>query len=195
MTLSAACLCSAVLSFSVQSLSTERDLPVESPDARLQPIQRIVPYTDEDYGFKLAVPEHWSRVFAVEDDSEVNALEPGYAIGFESPRSGLHDHFADYLMIEVLPGSHSGAFDSDGSQQGVVMVDGRMAVTDVVYLDGYEVDGTSLDLVVYQAEIIELGFTLTVFAIGEKREAAVLVDAFELALKTLKVPDDPFSVS
>jgi len=62
-------------------------------------------------------------------------------------------------------------------------------------LDGFSINGDSLDLVVYQAEIIELGFTVGIFAIGEKQESSVLRDAFELALKTFKVPDDPFSVS
>lgn len=162
----------------------------------LPPIERIVPYVDEDYGFTLAIPQHWSRVYAAEDEADADALEPGYAVGFESPRSSESDHFADYLMVEVLPGTQTGAFESDGNEQTVHIVDGRVAVTDTIYLDDFPVGGgTSLDLVVYQAEIIELGFTVTLFAIGEAHEAEVLGDAFELALKTLTVPDDPFSVS
>jgi len=161
----------------------------------LKPIERILPFLDEDYGFELAVPENWLTTFAATHDEQTEALEPGYAVGFESPRSGVDDVFADYLMVEILPGAQTGAFVTDGSQTEVMMVDGRMAVIDQVNLDGYQIEGDQIDLVVFQAEIVELGFTIGIFAIGEQREAAVLADAFELALKTFKVPDDPFSVS
>lgn len=161
----------------------------------LPAIEKIVAYNDLDYGFQIAVPDLWARIYAAEDDLETGAAEPGYAVGFESPRSEQQDVFADYLMVEILPGAHSGAFTSDGSQTEVVMVDGRVAVTDKVELDGFDIHGEKIDLVVFQAEIVELGFTVGIFVIGEKREAAVLADAFELALKTFKVPDDPFSFS
>jgi len=162
---------------------------------KLPPIERILPYTDEDYDFQIAVPEHWSVNFMATHDEQTDALEPGYAVGFESPRSDAGDVFADYLMVEILPGAHSGAFETDGSQTKVIMVDGRAAITDRVNLDNFEIDGNQIDLVVFQAEIVELGFTVCIFAIGEQREADVLRDAFQLALKTFKVPDDPFSVS
>jgi len=186
---------SSVLASSVlHSTATNRGAN-EPVQTTLPPIERIVPYVDQDYDFKLAIPEHWVRIYAAEDEADADSDLPGYAVGFESPRAGKQDRFADYLMVEVLPGSHSGAFDSDGSEQQVIMVDGRVAVTDKVYLDDFDVGGASLDLVVYQAEIIELGYTVAVFAIGERHEAEVLADAFNLALKTLKIPDDPFSMS
>jgi len=166
-----------------------------SVSAGLSPIERILPYRDEDYGFEVAIPDNWSRIFAAEDDAKVDELEPGYAIGFESPRSSESDVFADYIMVEILPGATTGGFDSDGSRAEVVMVDGRVAITDRIDLDGFDINGNSIDLVVFQAEIVELGFTVGIFAIGEKREIDVLADAFSLALKTFKVPDDPFSVS
>ena len=152
-----------------------------------------MPYVDQDYDFELAIPENWVRIHAIDEDDD--KLEPGYAVGFESPRAGEHDRFADYLMIEVLPGALTGAFESDGSNKEVMMVDGHVAVTDTVYLNDFPVDGAKIDLIVYQAEIVELGFTVAVYAIGEKHESDVLRDAFNLALKTLKVPDDPFSLS
>ena len=163
--------------------------------ATLAPIERIVPYHDVDYGFQLAIPENWSRIYAAEDERDADAVEPGYALGFESPRAGEQDVFADYLMIEILPGAQSGAFESDGSNTKVVIVDGRVAVTDKIHLNGFDVDGNKIDLVVFQAEIVELGFTVGIFAIGQQHEADVLEDAFGLALKTFKVPDDPFSLS
>lgn len=161
----------------------------------LKPIERILPYFDDDYGFEVAVPEHWLHNYAATSDEPTQALEPGYAVGFESPRSGANDLFADYLMIEILPGAHSGAFETDGSHTRVMVVDGRVAVVDRVNLDRFEIDNDRIDLVVFQAEIVELGFTVGIFVIGEQHEEAVLADAFELALKTFKVPDDPFSVS
>jgi len=129
----------------------------------LNPIERILPYSDIDYGFEVAVPEHWSHNFAA--------------------------------TIEILPGVHSGAFETDGSHTRVEIVDGRVAVVDRVNLDGFEIAGDRIDLVVFQAEIVELGFTVGIFVIGEQHEEAVLADAFELALKTFKMPNDPFSVS
>lgn len=163
--------------------------------AGLKPIERILPYTDDNYGFDIAVPEHWLRNFAATSDDQYEALEPGYAIGFESPRSAANDVFADYLMVEILPGAQTGAFVTDGSQTQVKMVDGRVAIVDRLNLNGFEIGADRIDLVVFQAEIVELGFTVGIYVIGEQREAAVLADAFELALKTFKVPDDPFSLS
>jgi len=175
-----------------QRLSAEAD---SAHLSSLNPIERILPYYDDDYGFEVAIPENWLLNYAATHDEQTSKLEPGYAVGFESPRSGVNDVFADYLMVEILPGAQTGAFDTDGSHTQVVMVDGRVAIVDRVNLAGFEIDGDHIDLVVFQAEIIELGFTVGIFAIGEQREAAVLADVFQLALKTFKVPHDPYSVS
>lgn len=164
----------------------------QAEQARLPSIERLKAYVDRDYGFEIAVPESWTHVFAAEDDSDANALEPGYAIAFESAQSHETDVFADYLMVEILPGAATGAFDSDGTNTAVFTVDGRVAVTDRVNLDGFDINGNKIDLVVFQAEIVELGFTVGIYAIGERREAAVLEDAFYLALQSLKVPEEPF---
>ncbi len=191
--ISAAVLCLAIFAVvQSHSVSVAANGPFTSS---LMPIERIVPYFDHDYGFEIAVPEHWSRNVAVTGDEQSQELEPGYAVGFESALSGPNDVFADYLMVEILPGAYTGAFETDGSQTRVEMVDSRVAVVDRVNLDGFEIASDRIDLVVFQAEIVELGFTVGIFVIGEQHEAAVLEDAFELALKTFKVPDDPFSVS
>jgi len=121
-------------------------------------IDRLIPYRDADYGFSMAVPEGWAQIYAAESDTDEEALEPGYAIGFESPRSSVDDRFADYVM-------------------------------------DFQVSGDTIDLIVYQAEIVELGFTVGIFVIGEQHESDVLSDAFELTLKTFKIPDNPFDVS
>lgn len=160
----------------------------------LASIEKIVSYTDKGYGFQLAVPENWSHLYAAVDDAKTDALQPGYAVGFESPKSYPGDVFADYIMVEVLPGAHSGAFVSDDTKTQVIMVDGKVAITDKIEIAGLDINGNSIDLVVFQAEIVELGFTVGIYAIGEKREAKVLADAFELALQTFVVPEDPYSV-
>lgn len=164
-------------------------------EGSLPAIDRLVPYLDADYGFRMAVPEGWSRIIAAEAESDQDALEPGYAVGFESPRSNVDDHFADYVMVEILPGAESGAFETDGNSSRVVMVDDRVAVVDELLLQDVQFGEDVLDLVVYQAEIVELGFTVGIFVIGEQHESAVLSDAFELTLKTFSVPDNPFDVS
>lgn len=190
--ISVAMLCLALCAvLQSQRISADADY---SPPPRLNPIKQIVPYRDQDYGFEVAVPDTWSRTFAATDDEQTAELEPGYAIGFESPRSGTDDVFADYLMVEILPGAQTGGFHSDGSHTEVMMIDGRVAVIDQINLDEFQIGDNQIDLVVFQAEIVELGFTVGIFAIGEQRESAVLADAFQLALKTFKIPDDPFSV-
>ena len=158
-------------------------------------IDRLIPYRDADYGFSMAVPEGWAQIYAAESDTDEEALEPGYAIGFESPRSSVDDRFADYVMVEILPGADSGAFETDGDDSRVVVVDNRVAVVDQILLTDFQVSGDTIDLIVYQAEIVELGFTVGIFVIGEQHESDVLSDAFELTLKTFKIPDNPFDVS
>lgn len=165
------------------------------PDGSLPIIDRLVPYRDADYGFSMAVPEGWAQIYAAESDTDEDALEPGYAIGFESPRSSVDDRFADYVMVEILPGAESGAFETDDNNKRVVVVDDRVAVVDRVLLSDFQISGDTLDLIVYQAEIVELGFTVGIFVIGEQHESDVLSDAFELTLKTFKIPDNPFDVS
>lgn len=177
------------------TLAASASLGATERAGSLPTIEKIVAYTDQDYGFQLAIPDAWTRIYAAEDDAEIDALEPGYAIGFESPRSDSFDIFADYLMVEILPGANTGAFESNGSNTKVVVVDNKMAIVDEIELEGFDINGEQIDLIVFQAEIVELGFTVGIFAIGEQREAAVLKDAFELALKTFKIPEDPFAVS
>ena len=63
-------------------------------------------YENIDYGFSIAVPAGWSPVIADVDDNDA-FLEPGYAIGFESGRQGKDDRFADYILVELLPGRDS----------------------------------------------------------------------------------------
>lgn len=181
--------------FACCTLAASAALGASTRAGSLPAIEKIVAYNDHDYGFELAIPDTWTRIYAAEDDADVDALEPGYAVGFESPRSDPQDVFADYLMVEILPGAHTGAFESDGSNTQVVMVDSKVAIVDEIKLEGFDVNGEQIDLIVFQAEIVELGFTVGIFAIGEQREAAILQDAFELVLKTFKIPEDPFAVS
>lgn len=185
------------LSYSVNATSVSThssDMALSKSVAYLPPIESLVPYSDVDYDFSLAVPEGWSRIITIGEDSS-NSLDEGYAVGFESARSHADDKFADYIMIELLPGGQTGAFATDGTQTDVAMVNGRPAITDIAHLTGFELNHDKLDLLVFQAEIVEPGYTVGIYVIGERIERVVLEDAFKLVLKTLKLPEDPFSVS
>ncbi len=162
--------------------------------AQLPPIESLVAYHDDDYGFSMAVPEGWRKILTVEGDDE-GSTDDGYAVGFESKRSHDEDVFADYIMIELLPGGHTGAFETDGAHTNVVIVDGIPAITDQAWLNDFEISENEIDLVVFQAEIVEPGYTIGIYVIGEQAEAVVLEDAFTLVLKTLKLPEEPFSTS
>ena len=176
----------------------------------------LVHYADPDLGFGVAVPDGWRASVVAESDAQRLMYEPGYAVGFESPREGVDDPFADYLMIEILPGDESGLFVTDGSRRRSVEIDGRRAWRDALRLSAAGVphgmsapDGSrpaedpggrasasvAVDLLVLQAATRGLGYTVGFFAIGEPSNAVALGDAFEAMLRTFRLPRAPFDVS
>ncbi len=167
----------------------------EKPINALPAIKEIRSYIDSDFNFEMAVPNGWTLIIADEPLSEIDELETSYAVGFESPRSDENDHFSDYIMVEIIPGSISGAFETDGSLERTILIDGRPAKEDELLLRDYEVAGDKLDLQVFQAELYGLGYSVGFYAIGEHREAAVLRDAFRLMIQTFKLPPHLFDLS
>lgn len=161
----------------------------------LEPIREIKSYEDADFSFSLAVPANWTRIIADEPESELDELETVYAVGFESPRTSEGDQFADYIMIEIIPGSESGAFETGGEHTKTIVIDGHPAQKDELSLTDFQVADRKLDLQVYQAELVRLGYTVGFYAIGEHREAKVLRDAFRLMIETFKLPPQPFDLS
>jgi len=151
-------------------------------------------YENVDYGFSIAIPAGWSPVVA--DIEEVETpLEPGYAIGFESSRQGENDRFADYILVELLPGHDSGLFETDGSGRELITVNGRTGFREQLTIDGREDGLSAIDLIVHQAEVRGLGYTIGFFAIGEPINEIMMRDAFDVMLRTFRLKNSPFTVS
>ena len=177
--------------------------PVEPPARSLGPggsrdsLTDIGVYRDPELAFDLAVPAGWTAIEPVGDPPQdaPGVPEAGHAVVFEAPRDGPGDAFADYVMIEILPGRDSGLFLTDGSRAADVRIDGMPGTRDALVIEGHEVDGVVLDLVVHQAEVRGLGWTIGFYAIGETRHERLVEDAFELMIRTFRLPAPPFRVT
>lgn len=156
----------------------------------------IEEYDDEYYGFRVAIPSGWKKIMAeqLEQPDEV-VLEPGYSIGFESPNQGHGDTFADYIMIEILPGNDSGLFLSDDGVRHSILVDGKPGWFDKLELDSSDAGLKDVNLTVYQAEIKGLGYTVGFYAIGEPDRDALMSAAFEVMLRTFTFTMEPFATA
>ena len=181
-----------------------RDRAVQFPDGDNDIIfSKLDSYNDEDYGFSVAVPAGWRRIIAEDRDAESVALsgqdipnlELGYAVGFESDRQGGTDIFADYVLIEILPGNDSGLFTTDHSNRYPVIVDRRQSWYERLEIDQASSGLTDVDLVIYQAELRGVGYTAGFYAIGEPSNEASMAAAFKVMLKTFTMNAEPFSTS
>jgi|GEM_PF-1469600 len=152
-------------------------------------------YVDPDFGFSIAVPAGWTPVVAAETDAELAMLEPGYAVGFESPLTHDRDVFSDYLMVEIMPADDHGLFETDGRERRETRIDGRPAWRDALTLPADGTNPATVDLIVRQATMSGLGFTVGLYAVGEPARLPLLEDAFEAMLRTFRLPRAPFSVS
>ena len=171
-----------------------RAILASPPPGRLAGISA---YTDPELVFDVAIPAGWTPIPLVDDPVGVEGGEwgGGRVVGFEAPREGPGDPFADYVMIEILPGRDSGLFVTDGSRTSAVEIDGVAGVRDRLAIDGHEVGGTRLDLVVHQAEIRGLGWTIGFYSIGEVHREALVADAFELLIRTFRLSGPPFRIA
>lgn len=190
-------------------------LPAHERQATVERLLEIEPYEDLDYGFKVAIPVGWRKIVTAESEETTVAahgtatgsdyessdpaipvsLEPGYAVGFESVQQNEDDRFADYILIEVLPGEESGRFEADDSLRQPVTIDGRNTWFDRLEIDQVNSGLIDVDLIVYQAELSGVGYTIGLYAIGEPIREPLLAMAFEVMLQTFKIVRDPFSVS
>ncbi|MFK7860631.1 MAG: hypothetical protein AB8B64_17560 [Granulosicoccus sp.] len=167
----------------------------KAPDSILN-LQR---YDDADYGFSVAIPDGWTRIVAadnpVSDDDDLLALlEPGYAVGFESPRAGLKDRFADYILIEVLPGDDIGLFETSEDQRYFIRSGSDEIAYERLEIDGDTDDASEVDLVIFQHGVQAVGYTLAFYAIGEPANEKILFDAFQILLRTYTQKSDPFVI-
>jgi hypothetical protein len=158
-------------------------------------IFNIENYDDDDYGFSVAIPTGWIKVVAAEALEKFEVLEPGYTIGFEAPTQGNDDLFADYIMIEILPGTDSGAFETDGSNRLEVSIDSRPAWVDKLNVNAAVYGLDDIELTVYQAQISGLGYTVGLYAIGEPGREETMAAAFELMVRTFSFFIEPYSTA
>jgi len=156
---------------------------------------RFVDYVDDSYGFSMVVPQHWTKIITDEPLDESDFREPGYSVIFESPQQSDADSYADYIMVEVLPGIDTGAFDSNGLHRDLIIVDGQKAVRDELTLVNFPFGELSIDLTVRQAEIAQLGYTVGLYAIGTNDNAQMLQSAFRALLYSFQLPDEPYQVA
>ncbi len=155
----------------------------------------FVDYEDAEYGFSMVVPQGWKRIIADGGGSSQYLTQFGYSVSFESETQGEADPYVDFIMVEVLPGAETGAFESDGAQRNVVIIDGQKAVRDTIQLADYPFGDTTLDLTIQQAEIAQLGFTVGLYAIGTNDNAAMLEEAFSALVYSFVLPHEPFLVA
>ncbi len=155
----------------------------------------FVDYHDNTLGFSMVVPKEWSQLIPEHSYELSDDIDAGYSVIFESPLEDDKDRYADYLMIEVLPGIDTGAFESTGEHRGVVIVDGQQAVRDELTLLDFPVGGHRIDLLVKQAEIAQLGYTVGLYVIGTNNNAQMLDEAFRALLYSFQLPKQPYQVS
>ena len=155
----------------------------------------FVDYVDESFGFSMVVPQHWKEIITDVGIEDSGVSEPGYSVIFESPKQSEVDTYADYIMVEVLPGNETGAFDSDGKHRDLVIVDGQKAVRDELTLVNFPFGETSIDLTIRQAEIAQLGYTVGLYVIGTRDNAQMLDSAFRALLYSFQLPEAPYQVS
>ncbi len=173
------------------------DAAEQSEAASVDPIADLERYDDPDYGFSLAVPVGWTRIVAADTDDVADvlaSLEPGYAVGFESPRSGDSDIFADYILIEVLPGNEFGLFEATEAQRRYIEIDAQPVAYDRLLVDSAVDANAAVDLVIFQRGVQAFGYTLAFYAIGEPDNEQTLFDAFQIMLHTFSQTTEPFVV-
>lgn len=183
-----------LLTLGVIALGSSTTQDGQSPVRTTELVLDIESYIDEEYGFSMAIPAGWRKIVTAESEADLKELEPGYAVGFESPRQGEEDLFADYILIEILPGSESGLFESEPDRRKPLQVDGQAAWFDTVHVDSASSGISEVDLTIYQAELIGLGYTVGIYAIGEPESAELMAAAFELMVRTFEFQIAPFSV-
>lgn len=157
-------------------------------------IDFIEPYIDPEFGFQMAVPVGWRRIVLAEDNTAL-VPELGYSVGFETDQQTMDDRFADYILIEILPGTDSGLFESTADQRYSLIVDDQLVHYDKLYVDREKDQLAEVDLVIYQHELRGLGYTIDFFAIGEPANEPMLFDAFRIMLRTFKHEAVPYSLS
>jgi len=190
----------AVIAHHAKALFTDApghvDVPMQPSTTIANRIREVQRYRDLDYDFSMAVPAGWQPIVTIDGGQpDDRSIETGHAVGFEAPRDGQAAGFADYVLIEILPGSRSGRFMTDGTRARPVRIGGMSGVRESLAVDGFDMGREQLDLVVHQAEVSGVGFTIGFYAIGEPSRRALLEEAFELMIRTFDLDRPPFRIS
>ena len=179
--------------------STLRTLEELDSSRAIELILDLERYDDADYGFTMAIPAGWTRIVAADIESEemdeATALhEPGYAVGFESPRSDSTDRFADYILLEILPGDDTGLFESAPEDRRYLATGEAELAYERLSINHAADDTIEVDLVIFQRGVQAFGYTLGFYAIGEPANEQTLFDAFRIMLITFEQLADPFVI-
>jgi len=163
------------------------------------PVLELAWYDDPEYGFSVAVPSGWTRIIAADESApeidDVSALlELGYAVGFESPRSSLNDRFADYILIEVMPGDDSELFVASERQRKYFSSGQEKILYDRLLINADKDSASDVDLVIFQRGEKAFGYTLAFYAIGEPANEQAMFEAFQIMLRTYTQNADPFII-
>lgn len=186
----------------INTLSGKPTAQLSGENARtetIDPITDLERYEDADYGFTMSIPAGWSRIVAADIESEdmddvIALLEPGFAVGFESPRSSGTDRFADYILLEILPGSETGLFESTPENLRHLEIGEIELEYERLTIDPATDDNIDVELVIFQRGVQAFGYTLGFYAIGEPANEQTLFDAFRIMLISFEQLADPFVI-
>jgi hypothetical protein len=174
--------------------NTDRTL-TDPRNTGIRPIETIHTYVDLDYGFSMAVPAGWRKIVLAEQETPGQTPELGYAVGFEALPQSTDDNFADYILLEILPGTDSGLFAAGDADSQSTQIDGQTVTFDRLFIDGQHNPDSGIDLVIFQREYSALGYTIDFYAIGEPDNEKVLFEAFQIMLVTFEQFHPPFMLS
>lgn len=157
--------------------------PLEGP--RLNTTE-MVGFIDPTAGFEARVPLHWSRALLN------TPQDAGITVSFESPQSDEADMFADYLMIDIQPGSVVEVLEEQPDERTLMSVAGESVYRERISLDQHPVADTHIDLVAWQLTLRKPGYSIAIYVVGERREEARLERVLIEFAYSFSMPVPPF---
>lgn len=151
-----------------------------------------IEHTDPVAGFALTLPDKWFRRVlndSPEDSGGDEQQAGGYAVTYLSPLTSDDDTFADYIMVELLPGDATGFTANTRTERQNIKVDGITAIRERIELLEYPVADGDIDLVAYQTIVTRARYSLGIYAVGQRHESVALESLFSRVIETFKLPD------
>lgn len=150
------------------------------------PEPEMIRFADPTAGFRARIPQRWQRSLINTPD------DAGITVSFESPRSGENDKFADYLMIDIQPGSVVEVFERPADERTAMTVAGQTVYRERISLDNHPVADTHLDLLAWQLTFRKPGYSVAIYVVGERREEARLERVMIEFAYSFSMPVPPF---